>query len=376
MSVRLVPLRAPLAALRRAWQSSSCRQRVSLYLLQCRRQGAHVLRAAGHHQRALLCRRGICPTQCRRECCQCRADSSPVPHVPSLALPSKVVPCALLRPYSLVRSPLAPAVVCPRKKATRRCPPRPATHVRPRCDAARVCPPLSSGPHALRHRCRAHLSCLARVSLGRLAATASADAVSLSGDVRATPSSTPSRSSRARFGPANAGTLRWARRARGTRQSTRRNTDGQASTAPRESAGQKAGTHRPALSAKRAGTALGDHWRRQEDAAVAPRLVSKCGADRGAVSATAVREPGEHVCHGRTGVANGGAERACGVETERAATAVKREGEGVASTGRKWSDQRCGTQQQPRRRCSARNVSKRAGQAREQGKVPSKQARR
>ncbi|CCD21083.1 hypothetical protein, conserved in T. vivax [Trypanosoma vivax Y486] len=105
---------------------------------------------------------------------------------------------------------------------------------------------------------------------------------------------------------------------------TRNNANGQASAAPRESAVRKAGTHRPALSAKRAGTASGGHWRRQEDAAVAPRLVSKCGADRGAVSATAVREPGEHVWHGRTGVANGGAERACGVATARAADAVKR----------------------------------------------------
>ncbi|CCD19628.1 hypothetical protein, conserved in T. vivax [Trypanosoma vivax Y486] len=246
----------------------------------------------------------------------------------SCAFPCSPFQGAAVRPSTALLPRSVPASPCrrvPTKKSDAALPPAPGDACAPPL-RRRACVPAccQAKPHALRHRCRAHRSCLARVSLGRRAATASADAAALAGDVRATPSSTPSLSSRARFGPANAGTLRWARRARGTRQSTRHNTNGQASTAPRESAVRKAGTHRPALSAKRAGTASGGHWRRQEDAAVAPRLVSKCGADRGAVSATAVREPGEHVCHGRTGVANGGAERACGVATARAATAVKR----------------------------------------------------
>ncbi|KAH8609442.1 hypothetical protein ERJ75_001203200 [Trypanosoma vivax] len=151
------------------------------------------------------------------------------------------------------------------------------------------------------------------------------------------------------------------------RDRARANTDGQASTAPRESAGQKAGKHRPALSAKRAGTASGGHWRRQEDAVVAPRLVSKCGADRGAVSATAVREPGEHVCHGRTGVANGGAERACGVETERAATAVKR--------GRRRRCKHRKKVERPAMRHAAQAKAQVLSQKREQENWPSARAR-
>ncbi|KAH8618911.1 hypothetical protein ERJ75_000227700 [Trypanosoma vivax] len=142
MLVRLVPLRAPSLPPSATRGSRPLVASASRFIFFSVANSVHMCSAPPVTTSAPFC---CAEASAPRSVAASAASAAPIAAQCLMCLPSLSIPRWCLAPfYGLTPSfgSRGPADVCPRKKATRRCPPRPATHVRPRCDAARVFPPV------------------------------------------------------------------------------------------------------------------------------------------------------------------------------------------------------------------------------------------